>query len=113
MISRSFLNVDLHINSYTPGAAVSFLEVVSKCAEWEKFDYYFFCDQDDVWHPNKLLFVENTIRRQRRPIDLICHDVELIDHNGISLNKEFYNAKTLYIKPDTLDPGVFFINPCS
>ena len=46
-------NVDIQvIKGKNVGAAASFLELINDCP---LYDYYAFCDQDDVWLPGKVL----------------------------------------------------------
>ncbi len=56
-----------------------------------KGDLVFLCDQDDVWHPNKLRrFAEEF---ERRPDLLMLHsDADLVDASGASLKRTVFEA---------------------
>lgn len=43
-------------------------------------DYFAYCDQDDIWLPDKLRILEETIRREKAV--LVCSDTYIIDQNG-------------------------------
>lgn len=49
-------------------------------------DYVAFCDQDDVWHPNKLHVAIDMLRSEDAGVaGLYCARTELIDENGTSI----------------------------
>lgn len=52
-----------------------------------KGDYIFLSDQDDIWMPDKIRVVLDKLEHA----DLIVHDAELIDGEGGSLGKNYYN----------------------
>ena len=59
-------------------------------------DFYFFCDQDDIWFPDK---VEKCIRKIRekaceKPI-LIYTDLQVVDENLKIINHSFYEFSNL------------------
>ena len=49
----------------------------------DRSEYYAFCDQDDIWYPEKLMTAYNWISKQCKDIPLLyyCH-VREIDENG-------------------------------
>lgn len=51
-------------------------------------DYIFLSDQDDIWLKNKV----STILPLFKDYDLIVHDAEIVDGNGLSLNKNYYST---------------------
>lgn len=51
-------------------------------------DYIFLCDQDDYWKPNKVEVVLNKLR----DYDLVIHNAELVDGQGRSLGKTYYDC---------------------
>lgn len=53
-----------------------------------KGDYIFFCDQDDIWMPNK---VKTVIQALQNHV-MIVHNAQLIDANGHSLGKTYYEC---------------------
>lgn len=48
-------------------------------------DFVFISDQDDIWKPNKL----QVSMRYLQKYDMILHDAELIDQDGLSLHKHY------------------------
>lgn len=51
-------------------------------------DYVFFCDQDDVWTMDK---VKKSLSYLQE-FDLIVHNALLVDGNGVSLEKTYYDC---------------------
>ncbi len=43
-------------------------------------EYFAYCDQDDIWLPEKLAVLEETIRREKA--ELVCSDMFIIDGAG-------------------------------
>ena len=82
------------------------------------FDYFAFCDQDDVWHPNKIDLLISEIKKiedeiiQDFPV-LIFSDMEIVDENLKFLNKTFYN-NTIGFKQSKIKNGLFqgYISGC-
>ena len=52
-------------------------ELLTQEAEGEYFAY---CDQDDIWLPDKLSILQETIERERA--ELVCSDMFIINNNG-------------------------------
>lgn len=52
-----------------------------------KGDYIFLSDQDDVWLPNKV----STVLTRLKDADLVVHNAELIDGEGVSMGKDYYS----------------------
>lgn len=63
------------------GAALSFFELLKNAASTET-GYVAFCDQDDVWHPEKIARAVSKLSRSAddRPA-MYCSRVELVDEN--------------------------------
>lgn len=55
------------------GYAMSFLELVKTAGD---YDYYAFCDQDDIWLPDKLKTAIDTLEESNLPIKLYCSNVQ-------------------------------------
>lgn len=51
-------------------------------------DYIFLCDQDDYWKPNKVEVVLKALKKY----DLVIHNAELVDGQGKSLGKTYYDC---------------------
>lgn len=70
--TRARFPVSVHRNEHNIGYTTSFLSAASLCnGEWIAF-----CDQDDVWLPEKLATVERNAHR--RNVVLIAHSAELV-----------------------------------
>ncbi len=51
------------------GFAMSFMDLVQNS---EDYDYYAFCDQDDIWFPNKLKMAIKHLSSMQSPVRLYC-----------------------------------------
>ena len=60
------------------------------------------CDQDDIWHPNK---IELQVRALKDNL-LIYHDSEFIDQDNIPLNKKLSRMWSIFIV--VLNPKYFY-----
>ncbi len=81
-----------------------------------KADYFFLCDQDDIWNHNKLSVCIDTLQNlqleKNIPL-LLCHDAKMIDANGCLLAESYakhnsQNIDTLGLNDaicDTLSGG--------
>lgn len=82
------------------GVAVSFHRNASNLGYVRNFsqallaaqgDLVFLCDQDDVWHSDKVQLVAEQF--ERRPELLMLHsDADLVDQNGCSLQRTLFGA---------------------
>lgn len=70
------------------GAKRNFSQLLEKC---EDADFYFFCDQDDVWEKDKLAEMLKAVSTQgaEQPI-LAYHDMRIIDKRGGVLSESLY-----------------------
>ncbi len=59
----------------------------------------YLCDQDDLWHKNKIPVVEKFFLQE--PINLLVHDCDLIDENGLMLEQSYFELHRT--KPGYLD----------
>lgn len=80
---RSLLNaagasgVSVTANAGNIGASASFVNAVARTTG----DVILFCDQDDLWHPDKLMRIEEAFAADASLV-LAYHDGEIIDANG-------------------------------
>lgn len=60
----------------------------------KKYTLYFFCDQDDIWHPEKVEKYINIYKKdyECKPF-LICSRTELIDEHGKTIGKSPIHQK--------------------
>jgi glycosyltransferase involved in cell wall biosynthesis len=92
-IDKAPFSVRIIVNDNNLGYSDNFLNIANNCSgEWIAF-----CDQDDVWLPNKLEICANTIRKISG-INMILQNSELCDS---MLNRSGR------IFPNTLDPGLY------
>lgn len=106
--------MEVVLHDVAPGAARSFMAALQDCmASSASFDYLFFCDQDDVWHPDKLQVFAEAIRA--RPIlDLLYCDVQLIDADGRVLCETYLQKGGAFGRPmDVLHASTLFVNTVS
>lgn len=83
------IHVEVHTNqtNHPLGPQQNFAKAISLC----KGQLIFLCDQDDIWLPNKLLFMSNWMY-QHPNVDGIFSNGWLIDENGIALNETMWDA---------------------
>lgn len=77
------------------GPACSFLKLLKEIDS----DYYMFCDQDDIWLPNKIEMMIDKIKNleltnRDKPI-LICSDLTVVDNNLKVINDSFWNYSNI------------------
>ena len=88
-------------NKNNLGFTRNFEKVVNLC----KGDLIALCDQDDIWHPQKIELQVNAISDNV----LIYHDSEFIHEDGSSMNKKMSDVMNLY---SGNHPQVFFFFNC-
>lgn len=86
-ILREYANKDYRIellqnDSGVHGAFINFHVLADKVRNREEYDYYMFCDQDDVWLPDKIQRMISYMKLQHNSIPMLCYaDMRLIDEN--------------------------------
>lgn len=75
------------------GAYYNFHSLANFCKTLNAYDYYMFCDQDDVWLPDKIERMVMYIDKMTNDIPQLCYgDMDIIDGEnclvGISINSE-------------------------
>ncbi len=103
-----------HRHDEAPGVTRSFLSALQTClATSHEFDYLFFCDQDDVWHPQKLRRFAEVIEASPE-LDLVYCDVKLIDAQGQLLAAHYLGPRGAFGRPmDVHHPATLFVNSVS
>jgi len=93
-LCKKYPNVKL-INGENVGVVGSFYNLLKIV---DNYEYYFFCDQDDYWHHNKILNAV-TILKNSSGAALYCSSYDLVDDKlrTLSINspkpiESFYNA---------------------
>jgi len=73
------------------GAALSFMELLSNISA----EYYMFCDQDDVWLPQKIDIMLNEMRqleKMNKNVPILLHsDLAVVNSNLDIINGSFWN----------------------
>jgi rhamnosyltransferase len=105
---REYAKIDARIkllpNKKTArGACQNFGYLASKGLETEA-DYFFFCDQDDVWNKNKIAQQHSILVAQtpNKPI-LVHHDLEVVDHQLRVNHPSFFDLMHLAPKDITFN----------
>jgi glycosyltransferase involved in cell wall biosynthesis len=78
---HNLLNWHININPYNKGWRINFYDALLNC----NGDYIFFCDQDDIWYPNKISTM----------IDIMDANSKILVLNGIP---DVVNAENEVIK---------------
>lgn len=89
--------VYLTINNSNLGFANNFLKIAERC----NGEVIAFCDQDDIWHPDKLQKVAAAFGEDPDAV-LVCHYASVVDANGQHLRRRFPREQLLplYRPPD-------------
>lgn len=83
-------------DSVNVGCAASFLTLMNNC----KADVYIFCDQDDVWLPNKIERIVDFFSAQDMTQPILYHaDLQVVDENLDTIHPSFLQ----YQKMSALD----------
>ena len=81
------LNIKVFVNDFSLKVTKNFEKAVSLCSG----EIILMCDQDDIWHTDKLEKISNYF--QENPTQLaVFSDAELVDEKGVSLDKNFWSA---------------------
>lgn len=88
IIENSTSNIRL-LKANNLGAKNSFFELIKKANEVNSvYDFYSFCDQDDVWCSNKLQNAINVLRNEDQNLPLMyCSTTQMVDSRLSHINK--------------------------
>ena len=99
-------DINLTKNKVNIGSKQSFFKILNVAFNKKNYDYFFFCDQDDIWDKDKLSIftkVFKSIKHQENIPCLIHSDSRLIDYeNNVSFDS--------FWKYDYLDPSKNSLN---
>ena len=116
-IERLFALLQAHItkfpfvlkrNEKNCGSNETFSELIRDCTE----PYIAFCDQDDVWNPDKL---KNTVRlfeeSELHPT-AVCTNVSVIDGNGVTIadSMEKHRRRHVYLRGEDVAKSLIYRN---
>ena len=91
---NKYSNFDFTINEKNKGFTYNFLDLIY--ISNDEFDYYAFCDQDDVWLDNKLSKAIEKIQLENNKSGILyCSNLKLVDKNlkeyGLQEKKSILN----------------------
>lgn len=90
--------VNLTRNAERLGYANNFIETAQRCSG----DYIAFCDQDDLWFPNKLSRVAGFLAANTK-LNFVSHAVILSDDGAIQAGRVYQTATRRGMTLDTLE----------
>lgn len=112
--AESRFQVDLVLHDEAPGARESFFSGIRACLQSSvPFEFLALCDQDDIWHADKLARYAAVAGEMAGsgPL-LLCSDVRLIDGKGAEIGPSFYGPGSVFRPPaNGYDPGLLLANP--
>ena len=80
------LNIKTFVNDFSLKVTKNFEKAISLCSG----DIILMCDQDDVWHPDKLAKIQSYFQENPSQLVVFC-DADLVDESGLSLGKNFWS----------------------
>ncbi len=81
------LNIKFFVNDFPLKVTKNFEKAISLCSG----DIILMCDQDDVWHADKLAKIDAYFQDNPAQSVVFC-DAELVDESGLSLDKIFWSV---------------------
>lgn len=88
------------------GPACSFYNLINHAYQkMEKYDYYAFSDQDDIWYDNKLSIAVTELDKNINNIKFYYSNFDIIDSNGVRFSKGTIGSNNSY-------KTILFRNPC-
>lgn len=85
--------IEVHKNTSNRGVILNYLEAVKRCED----DYIMFCDQDDVWLPDKIEITLNAMKKaekdsSKRVPTAVFTDAKVVDADLNVLNSSFFGS---------------------
>lgn len=95
------------------GAARGFLLGLAALLECTRASHILFCDQDDVWFPNKLASYRKHLQSASVHTELLFSDLQLIDEDNQVLADSFYRRHQSPYQPlvSISSPDLGLVNP--
>lgn len=97
-------SVRIYQNPVRLGYANNFLRAASRCTG----DWIAFCDQDDIWLPNKLSKIECYFDIPDHDVTLIVHSALVVDQALVSADVKYPNIKKIRICKGAELPALWF-----
>jgi len=92
-------NISVYINNQRLGFIANFEQAISYWLAQKKSDYLAFCDQDDIWHSDKLMLSLKALKalETRHPnLPALVHcDLRLINAKNQQISPSFFASKNL------------------
>ncbi len=85
------LNIKVFINDSPLKVTKNFEKAISLCSG----DIVLLCDQDDIWHVDKLAKIDAYFQENPSQLAVFC-DADLVDESGVSLGKNFWSVVRFY-----------------
>lgn len=109
LISKKILeykNIEMYCDGNNIGACNSFLWLLEKSNDIDS-DYYAFCDQDDIWSPDKLnaaiVMIEKSEQFNNAIPTLYCSAVTFVDENLNFIANSFINTAQMTFEKSVFD----------
>ena len=96
--------VRIHKNPERLGYGDNFLQAAAKCHG----DWIAFCDQDDIWLPEKLRTIERYFRIQHHDVVLVVHNALVVDHTLVGTGIKYPNIKKIQVRRGSDLPALWF-----
>jgi glycosyltransferase involved in cell wall biosynthesis len=81
----------INVNLFRKGWRLNFFDAIAEC----NGDYIFFCDQDDIWYPDKISIMVETMKKN--PSILVLTGIlETIDTNGYPISIKGWLTNNIY-----------------
>lgn len=81
------LNIKVFVNDSPLKVTKNFEKAISLCSG----DIILMCDQDDIWHADKLVKIDAYFQENPLQLAVFC-DADLVDESGVSLDKSFWSV---------------------
>jgi glycosyltransferase involved in cell wall biosynthesis len=86
---KTSININVTVNKKNKGYIKNFYEGIVECSSLSKL--VFLCDQDDIWHPEKVVkFILES--KQLIGPSLLFSDAMLVDDDNVSLNLSLWKS---------------------
>lgn len=86
---RKDSRIELWLNENVKhGAFYNFHSLANRCKQIQAYEYYMFCDQDDLWKKDKIRKMISVISKEHSDIPVLCYaDMEIIDKNNTLISE--------------------------
>lgn len=89
-VLSSYTDARIHFQTNTSGyhgPFINFHTLANTMKRKKSYDYYMFCDQDDIWHPDKLTLLVKEIHKLPKGPALVYANMDLVDGQGHSMHE--------------------------